>query len=281
MSMTALVSAFARAYHSGRTGAKVYEDSYARALLSEEEYRQIGAHMAAGVSYFDPAFQGDEAAALRRVMEGFLSPAPLARAAFAAEEFPCGAAQVLALASGCDTVGYGSGLPVFEVDRPEVLRDKEARLCRAGISRETLRFAPADLSLPDWPAAVLAAGFDTAKVTFCAVLGLSYYLTATEMAALLRGVSFLLAPGSRVVLDVPLSGQRIQGALASAAGEPMRAVYCRPLLEDMAQRCGLGLRRWLSPEEIQARFFAPYNAETPEFPLYAPPDVAFCTLEKA
>ena len=86
MSMTALVSAFARAYHAGREGAKIFEDRYARRLLSDEEYGQIGAHMAAGVSFFDPAFQGDADTALRRVMDGYLSPTPLARAAFAAEE---------------------------------------------------------------------------------------------------------------------------------------------------------------------------------------------------
>ena len=115
MSMTALVSAFARAYHAGREGAKIFEDRYARRLLSDEEYGQIGAHMAAGVSFFDPAFQGDADTALRRVMDGYLSPTPLARAAFAAEELArSGTAQVLSLAAGYDTVGYDSGLPLFE-----------------------------------------------------------------------------------------------------------------------------------------------------------------------
>lgn len=52
MSMTALVSAFARAYHTRREGAKI------------EEYQQIGAHMASGVSFFDPAFWGDAGDAL-------------------------------------------------------------------------------------------------------------------------------------------------------------------------------------------------------------------------
>lgn len=101
MSMTALVSAFARAYHAGREGAKIFDDKYARLLLSTEEHEQIGAHMASGVSFFDPAFRGDAGDALRRVMDGYLSPTPLARAAFAAEELSrSGAAQVLSLAAG-------------------------------------------------------------------------------------------------------------------------------------------------------------------------------------
>ena len=43
MSMTALVSAFAWAYHTRREGAKIFDDKYARLLLSTEEHEQIGA----------------------------------------------------------------------------------------------------------------------------------------------------------------------------------------------------------------------------------------------
>lgn len=281
MSMTALVSAFARAYHAGREGAKIFEDRYARRLLSDEEYGQIGAHMAAGVSFFDPAFQGDADTALRRVMDGYLSPTPLARAAFAAEELSrSGVAQVLSLAAGYDTVGYDSGLPVFEADRPEVLADKQARLRRADLMTAALHFVPADLSQPGWAAQVTAAGFDKEKPAFCAVMGLSYYLTEAETALLLREAFSLLFRGSRVVLDVPIAAQRCQGALTAQAGEAMKAVYDRDALERMAQSCGLHLASYLTPEDIQSRFFAPYNCRA-EAPMYAPQDVAYCVLEQA
>ena len=281
MSMTALVSAFARAYHAGREGAKILDDRYARWLLSEEEYEQIGAHMAAGVSFFDPAFQGGADDALRRVMDGYLSPTPLARAAFAAEELArSGAAQVLSLAAGYDTVGYDSGLPVFETDRPEVLSDKQARLRRADLMTAALHFVPADLSRPGWAAQVTAAGFDKEKPAFCAVMGLSYYLTEAETALLLREASSLLFRGSRVVLDVPIAAQRCQGALAAKAGEAMQAVYDRDALERLARSCGLRLVSYLTPEDIQARFFAPYDRRA-EVPMYAPQDVAYCVLEQA
>lgn len=282
MSMTALVSAFARAYHTGHEGAKIYDDRYARRLLTDEEYDKIAIHMAAGVSFFDPGFQGKADTALRRVMEGFLSPTPLARAAFAAEEMArSGAEQVLSLAAGYDTMGYDSGLPVFELDRPEVLADKQARLLRAGIAAEKVHFVPADLSQPDWPTVLRAAAFDAAERTFCAVMGLSYYLTAAEMERLLASLSDLLSAGSRIVLDVPTAVQAIQGTLAAGAGETMRAVYDRDLLEAMADRCGLRASTWLTPQDIQARFFAPYNAEHPGYPMYAPRDVAYAVLTKA
>lgn len=60
------------------------------------------------------------------------------------------AEQVLSLAAGYDTVGYDSGLSVFEADRPEVLADKQARLRRADLMTATLHFVPADLSRLGW-----------------------------------------------------------------------------------------------------------------------------------
>ena len=119
MSMTALVSAFARAYHAGRKGAKIFEDRYARRLLSDEEYGQIGAHMAAGVSFFDPAFQGDADTALRRVMDGYLSPTPLARATFALAEFQGPAYMRLARLA---TPVFEEDYP-FEIGKANVLRE--------------------------------------------------------------------------------------------------------------------------------------------------------------
>lgn len=282
MSMTALVSAFARAYHAQREGTKIFDDKYASLLLSNEEYGQIGAHMAAGVPFFDPAFRGDADAALRRVMDGYLSPTPLARAALAAEELArSGAAQVLSLAAGYDTVGYDSGLPVFEADRTDVLADKQARLRRADLMTAALHFVPADLSQQGWAAQVTEAGFDKEKTTFCAVMGLSYYLTEEEMALLLRETSALLSRGSRVVLDIPIAAQRCQGALAAKAGEAMKAVYNSGIMGRIARSCGLRLASYLTPQDIQAQFFDPYNVEAVGCPMYAPADVAYCVLTRA
>lgn len=74
--------------------------------------------------------------------------------------------------------------------------------------------------------------------------------------------------------------QAVRGALAAGAGEAIHSVYGPALLEGMAKRCGLRLRAWLTQQDIQARFFDPYNAEVPDFRMYAPPDVAYCVLER-
>ena len=287
MSMTALVSAFCRAYHSGRSGAKIFDDPYAARLLTPEESQQIGQHMAAGAAFFDPAFRGDETAALARVMDGFLSPAPLCRAAFAEECFTgSGTVQYLLLGAGYDTFacrhgGWAAAHGVYELDREEVLADKQARLAQAGIALpDTVRYAAADLSREDWPEALLAAGFSPEKPAFCGAMGLSYYLTGQAMAALLRRLAGLLAVGSRVAMDLPVGALPVQRALADGAGEAMQAVYDRETVETDAAACGLRVSRWLERQAVQQRYFDPYNALTPQSPMHAPENVALCLLEK-
>lgn len=282
MSMTALVSAFARAYHAQREGTKIYCDSYARALLTDGEYQQIATQMSAGVSFFDPAFQGNGTAALRRVMDGYLSPTPLARAAYGAQALADSqATQLLVLGAGYDTLGLNGTVPVvFEVDRPEVLADKQARLERLPIPNCT-RYVPADLAQPDWTETLTAQGFDPAQRTFCTAMGLVYYLTAVETEQLFARLSGILAIGSQIALDVPTVQQKLQRTLAAGAGEPMKAALSRQELEALAAHCGFCLREYLLPADIQARFFDPYNAASPDAPMYAPPDVAYALLEKA
>ena len=57
-SMTARKCLFARAYHAETYGIKVFDDSLARRLLTDEEYRQMAGYLAQGISFFAPDFQG-------------------------------------------------------------------------------------------------------------------------------------------------------------------------------------------------------------------------------
>lgn len=105
MSMTALVSAFARAYHTRREGAKIFDDKYARLLLSTEEHEQIGAHMASGVSFFDPAFRGDAGDALSGCIG---SPSGRSDEGGVRQRYPGPHGAILRPAAGIipDTTGY-------------------------------------------------------------------------------------------------------------------------------------------------------------------------------
>ena len=50
-SMTALVSAFARAYHATNNDLKIFNDYLAKVILSEQEYNQIASSMSQGIKF--------------------------------------------------------------------------------------------------------------------------------------------------------------------------------------------------------------------------------------
>ena len=299
-SMTALVSAFARAYHAKNDPAPVFRDTLAEALLTREEYDSISRHMARGISFFDPSFRGTEEEALRRVVDRNLSPAPLGRAAFAEQELERaasnGAAQYLILGAGYDTFSYrqprwARALQIFEVDLPGASADKQARLARAGISIPgNVHRVPADLSQPQWCQALLAHPcFDPNRVSFCSLLGVAYYLPAAAFDAFLGSLADILAPGSVLVFDCPdeLShtghgGDRAKAQikLAGGAGEPMFQGWSRSALEEALTRRGFLLRKFLTPPEITRQFFSAHNHAQPEHPITAMDHVDYCLAQR-
>ena len=82
-SMTALVNLFAGAYHQEKNKTRIFDDEIAGLLLDSQEYRQIAESMSAGIEFFHPGFRGNQAEALRWIVDNHLSPVPLGRAAFA------------------------------------------------------------------------------------------------------------------------------------------------------------------------------------------------------
>ena len=58
--MTALVSAFARAYHYRNNHTWVFADPIAEKMLTDEEYTAIAQNMSQGISFFAPDFRGTQ-----------------------------------------------------------------------------------------------------------------------------------------------------------------------------------------------------------------------------
>ena len=80
--MTALVSAFARAYHYINNDTWVFADPYAEKMLTDEENASISQNMSQGISFFAPEFRGTPEEALRYIVDHQLAPSVLARCAF-------------------------------------------------------------------------------------------------------------------------------------------------------------------------------------------------------
>lgn len=298
--MTALVSAFARAYHAAHAQPKVFDDTLAGEILSPAEMQTISESMAKGAPFFCPGFAGTPEEALEKVVETQLAPSPLGRAAFCENALQnavrIGARQYLILAAGYDTFCCRQGewarpLQIFELDLPAMQAEKKARLAARGlVPFGNAHFLPADFSQSGWSDALRENdAFSTEKITFCSLLGLVYYLPQRAFSRLLQELAGLLPHGSALAFDYPdqdafteKAGERAkrQALLAGGAGENMTQGYSTEEMEGLLGRHGFLAYEHLRPEEITARFFAAYNQENPLHRMEAFDNVNYCLAVK-
>lgn len=85
-SLTSLISAFGRAYHSQFDTPKIINDYIANDLITQKEFDDIKTNMVQGIGFFNKEkaqlLNGDKDEILKWITQVQLSPTPLARAAF-------------------------------------------------------------------------------------------------------------------------------------------------------------------------------------------------------
>jgi methyltransferase (TIGR00027 family) len=147
-----------------------------------------------------------------------------------------GVRQVVILAAGLDSRAYRLDWPaattIFELDRPEVLDFKREVLGGHGVQpRAERREIAVDLR-EDWPQALRASGFDTAKPSAWIAEGLLIYLPATAQEQLFTGVDGLAGHGSHVAVEdgAPMTPDEFEAAVEeerAAAAEGDRRLFFR------------------------------------------------------
>jgi methyltransferase (TIGR00027 family) len=200
---TAVLVAAARAAETERAD-RLINDPHAKLLVS-------GAGTGIWDAMFDPAVSGrlaeadPEVAAIYAHMGNYQAVRTHFFDAFFDTAVGAGVRQVVILASGLDSRAYRiewpTGTDVFEIDQPKVLEYKTQKLAEHGVQPSaTLHHVPVDLRF-DWPAALTAAGFDTAKPTAWLAEGLLMYLPSDAQDRLFENVTALSAPGSRIAAE--------------------------------------------------------------------------------
>ncbi len=286
--MTALVSAFARAYHYRNSRAPVFADPLAEKMLTDEEYAAISRNMSQGISYFAPDFCGTPEEALRFIVDRQLSPSVLARSAFCEramnDAVKAGCRQIVLFACGYDTFSlrsYDGRLRIFELDRPEMIEDRQRRIVRRGLeSACRVGRIGCDLSLPGWKEELISAGFDARERAFGSLLGISYYLSKGDFRNLVGAVSSVFRAGSSICFDYPTPEDGAQSRrnreMAAAAGERMKAVFSRAELETMLAEAGFLISEHVDAAEATCAFFREYNRGNAEHGMTAPEGVGYC-----
>ncbi|WP_433527026.1 class I SAM-dependent methyltransferase [Nocardia pseudovaccinii] len=195
-SRTALITAYARAYHQIADRPQIFTDPLAARLLgvTAEELAELGTsttdHLGAGAS--------DR---FRRLF--FAARARFAEDAVAAA-IAAGVRQVVILGAGLDTFAYRNPLPdlrVFEVDHPATQAWKRERLTTAGIDHpETLTFVPVDFETQTLAAGLESSGFERTDPAVFVWLGVVFYLTPNAAHATLEYIAGQAQP-VEVVFD--------------------------------------------------------------------------------
>ena len=257
-SMTALMTAFSRAYLAEKVKNTQLLSGEVRKLFTDEEFETIKGYISQTGEDVD------------EYVKKYLAPTPIARAAFCEEclknEVKSGTEQYVIIGSGYDMFACentNENLKIFEIDKETTVSDKIKRLARTGVKMpENVRYVKADLNKFGIGSALMASDFDRAKKTTFSCLGLLYYLSEKGVSQLFDGLADICSDGSAVVFDVPDSHlfssdiPRVKNmvAMAEQSGEPMMSCFDYTELERMLERHGFLIYEFLNPDEIQKRY---------------------------
>lgn len=277
-SMTAIVSAFGRAYHSLNGKPKIFNDYLARQLIKDEEFSSISKHMAQGIKFFNPKeahLYPDEKSALKWVIQTQIAPTPLARSRYTEDmlenAIKLGVKQYVILGAGFDTFAFRrpdllNQIRVFEVDHPATKELKQKRIKELGWEIDSsIKYVSVDFSGDDFKKSLLDSGYNPNELSFFSWLGVTYYLTREEVYNMFRDIASITPKGSSLVFDYAdvdifhpeRTSKRVQAmvGMAKMAGEPMKTGYEYFELETDLEKAGLLIYEHLSPEDIEDRYF--------------------------
>lgn len=285
-SITALMSAFGRAFHMENENNHIFADTKAKELMTDEEYTSIGKYILGGIDFFAPDKKGtfeSEEDALRYLVHTQIAPTPLARARFCEDSLKIamqtGTAQYVILGAGLDTFAFRETdfmkkYKVYEADHPQTQSDKIERITRAKLEiPDNLFYVPVDFSKDDLKAGLLKAGFDPTKKTFFSWLGVSYYLSEEEIETMLDNIASLSVEGSSLVFDYADENlfvskvKRVQNmlAMARAGGEPMKSWFNYAKLEKLLEKHKFLIYELMTAQDIQSQYFEERGNELTAF----------------
>ncbi|MGV9818870.1 class I SAM-dependent methyltransferase [Nocardia xishanensis] len=271
-SRTALVTAYARAYHQVANEPRVFTDPIAGRILgvTDGELTELDT---AGTDH--PGL----GATSNRPRHLFIA----ARSRFAEDAVhdavAAGVRQTVILGAGLDTFAYRNPYPdmrVYEVDHPDTQAWKRERLAAAGIDLpDTLTFTPVDFETDTLAAGLADAGFDRSAAAIFVWLGVTIYLTSAAIQSTIEFIAGQAAP-VEVILDygpppaTPEDRAELQARAerVAAIGEPWLS-YFTP--DEMAETLrGFGFTRiddrsvrdlitgYIDAPSSNASFFGPH-----------------------
>ncbi|HEY3362163.1 MAG TPA: class I SAM-dependent methyltransferase [Methanosarcina sp.] len=275
-SLSAMTTAYIRAYHSMHDTPKIFDDFLAYSLIPQEVLALIEQGLRKDKQFNDPehtVVSSDQIIALSSLTKAtnVLSRARYTEDALE-EAFRQGVKQYVILGAGMDTFAFRRPemmdcLEVFEVDHPATQNFKLLRLSELGWEcPEHLHFIPIDFTKENLAAALtLSSAYDPNVKSFFSWLGVTMYLTREEVFQTLRSITDIAPEGSVVIFDyfdsdafIPeKSSPKMQKKqeVFQKLGEKMITGFNPSTLDKDIASLGLSLHENLSPEYIEKRYF--------------------------
>lgn len=282
--MTALISAFARAYHTKNASPKIYEDIFAFEII-KDEYCLISANMANGISFFNPNYQGDNP--LEWIVNNNLAPSILARSLITEtllkKEMNNGLKQYLILASGYDTSAFkvNDKVKVYELDKQELIDDKLKRV--SSLNTKNISYIKVDFN-KDWINPLLKSSFSINEKTICSLLGISYYLEKEIFKKLIKSLSDIIPKDSLIIFDYPNTRktkiEEINEQLAKGANEEMKSLFTLEEFDLLANESSLSILEDITYDIVNDKYFFKYNKENTNNMILAPKGVSYLVFIK-
>ncbi len=277
--ISALITAFFRAYHAANDEPKIFDDFLAPRLYTPEEQRAFSHNLAGLIDLIDPDhaadYRGDPRRALARAMQLYYAPITLSRSRYGEDlledALRQGVRQYVILGAGMDTFAFrrpelSGSLQIYEVDHPVTQAMKRQRLNMLGLPfPANLHLVPVNFASDRLTDALPAAGYAPDQPAFFSWLGVSYYLPREVALDTLRTVAAMATRGSRIVFDymsadafIPAKAAHLillMQSITRQMGEPLKTGFDPAALPALLATLGLELRENLSPAEIERRYF--------------------------
>jgi methyltransferase (TIGR00027 family) len=270
--------AYLRAYHFRHHEPKVFSDSCAWELISDEERESFNEVVLEAFARYRPEqVSDDRSVTLDRAVAWYAATSlVVARSAFSEqclrEAVDRGVDQYVIVGAGMDTFAVrepqlASRIRVFEVDHPATQTFKRERAALANFALpDNLYFAPADFERETVATALSRMPFDAGKPSFFAWHGVTMYLTRRAIAATLDSIRSIASPGSEIVFDYwDAAGFDVQHRarevsdmfeLVASFGEPFVTGFLPDAMPAELAGHGFMLLEDMGPEEQMRRYFA-------------------------
>lgn len=273
VSLTAIMTAYIRAYHAMYDNPKIFNDFLAYRLIPEERRVLIEQGLATALqskNHPDQAASSPDRAAFKIILQVMGLPNVLSRARYTEDNLEKAVKQwvkqYVILGAGMDTFAFRrpemvEKLQVFEVDHPATQAFKRSRLAELGWKQPArLHFVPVDFTKEHLAAALTRTSYEPNTLSLFSWLGVTMYLTRKEVSATLHSITDISPAGSSVIFDYFVPGKadphtKEMWEDLRQIGEPIKTVFDPSTLAAYLARLGLRLNEDLSPSDIQGRYF--------------------------